>query len=63
MNSYAPESYGFAVLALPPTCVPPQDQALEGVRTRTVSVCTGFAPPMTFTVTEYPSCRTNKETK
>ena len=60
MNEYDPEAFGFSALALPPTCVPTEAEQEAGTRTRTISVCTGHSPPMTFTVTECPS---NKETK
>ena len=59
MNEYDPKSFGFSVLALPPTCVPTEAER-EGLRTRTISVCTGLVPPMSFTVTEYPSNEVTK---
>ena len=60
MNEYDPKSFGFSARVLPPTCVPTEAEQEEGTRTRTISVCTGHSPPMTFTVTEYPS---EKETR
>jgi len=59
VNEYDPEAFGFSALALPPTCVPTEAEQ-EGLQVRTVHVCNGHSPPMTFTVTEYPS---EKETR